>query len=164
MADVEDNKDKVKDPRVKNKRLKREKIRQKHLSEPKKKSRLEVEKANNNKEASGNKDIDNKKDIGPLAPVATSFDLLAPVTTSPSLLTLGFATLRPAPATDTSIAVCSSYFSFPIWPSFFFIPAYHTPPIFPSLMRVLRSILLPLEDDYAIQRPVSLLRISKNRL
>lgn len=56
MADVKDNKDKVKNPWKKNKKLKKEKMCKKRLSKTKKKACLEAKKANNNEEVGDDKD------------------------------------------------------------------------------------------------------------
>lgn len=169
VANTEDNKDEVEDPQKKNKRLKREKMYQKHLSKAKKKACLEAKEVDNDKNASNNKNESDDKETGfsapavvassghltpvttsldTFAPVAVFLDLLAPDAASPGPLTPSSINLSPASATGTSVAVCSSLFPFPIWFSLFSFLARHTTLISLSPIRVLKSTSLPLEDDY----------------
>lgn len=148
MTDVKDNKDKVEDPREKNKRMKREKIRQKYLSKAKKKACLEANKIDNNEKVGNNKNAGDDKDVGLSAPViAISLGLSASITTSLNLLapiatSLGFSvsvaiflnfltpdSVNPScvSATDASVTVCLSLFFFPIQPSLFLSrPPYYS--------------------------------------
>lgn len=184
VGDAKESKYKAKDSREGNKRLKREKICQKPLSKAEKKACLEVKEVDDNKKADDNKNTDDDKDasffasafaiflglptpiiafLGPPTPVAASLGLFAPVAAFSNLSTCGFVNPSPASATGTSITVCPSFLSFFIRSFLFFFPTHHTTPISPSPMQVLRSTSLLLEDDYAIQRSISPLRISRKQ-
>ena len=133
VADVKDDKDKVEDPREKNRRLKREKMRQKHLSKANKKACLKIKKANNDEKAGDDKNVGDDKDtnllapvdaaspslsapvaafFGFLIPVAITLSLLIPVATSPGPLTSSSVNSSPASAMGASIAICPSLLSF----------------------------------------------------
>lgn len=134
---------------------------QKHLLKAKKKTRLKAKKTDDNKKAGNDKNAGNDKDTGPLAfaiatfsgpptPVTTFFSFLAPITAFPSPSTPGSVSLSSTSVTGASVAVCLSPFSFLVWPFLYSFPAYYTTPISFFLMQVLRSILLLLNDDYAV--------------
>ena len=66
------------------------------------------------------------------------------------LLISGFVTSSLTSTMDAYIPVCSSFCFFFVWLSPFFFSAHHTIPTSLSLMRIFRSTLLSLKDDYAI--------------
>lgn len=106
--------------------------------------------------------MDNDKDASPLILVVTaSPDLLSTIAASPNSLTFGFVIFSPVSITNPSVSVCLSHFSFPIWLFFFSFLAYHTILTSSSPIQIFKSILLLLEDDYAVQYSVSSLEIFK---
>ena len=143
MADVEDDKNKAKNPQKKNKRLKRKKMCQNHLSKSRKRSLFRGQKVDNNEKASNNKNAGDDKDASPpTSIVATSSGLFAPVTISIGLpapiaaflslptpvaaffglSTLSSINLSLVSTIDASVAVCFSLFSVSIRPSLLSFP------------------------------------------
>lgn len=158
MANDKNDKDKAKDFRKKNKRLKRERIYKKRLSKTEKKDCLKAKEADDNKEAGDDKDTCPSVSaivafFGFLAHVVTAspgYSVIVAAFLSLSALIVAFVgSLTPisvisslVSAIGASISFCFSFFSFLVRLFLFSSPARHITPNSSSPRRVLRSILL----------------------